>query len=121
MVKPRSKQAKVKATIEVDDQAIAALADQMADRPYEAEMPPKEPIKSLEERLEGLFEKSENIEKQEESQADPETEELERITISLPQAMRYQLEDMARDRKRAKKPGRSVSAIVREALERYLQ
>lgn len=93
MVKPRSKQGNVKPK-NTDDKRIEALADKLADKPYGQEI-------------------SEDDSKK--------TEELERITITISQTMRHRLEDIALKRKRAKQDVRSVSALIREALECYLQ
>ena len=48
-------------------------------------------------------------------------EELERITISIPRSMKYALDDLMLDRKRNKKPVRTTSAMIREALKVYLK
>lgn len=98
MVKPRSQQAaSKKATANTND--IDALADRLADKPYNetpsTQAQPEKPIN--------------------------EVEEMERITISIPQKMRYMLEDIVLERKRAKEPSRSVSAIARDALEDYFK
>ena len=92
MVKPRSKQGGVKPD-NVDDKKIEALANKLADKPYGKEI----------------------------SEDESRREELERITITIPQHMRHRLEDIALKRKRAKQETRSVSALIREALEHYLQ
>ena len=92
MVKPRSKQGSVKSD-NVDDKKIEALANKLADKPYGQEI----------------------------SEDEGRGEELERITITIPQQMRHRLEDIALKRKRAKQETRSVSALIREALEHYLQ
>jgi len=49
----------------------------------------------------------------------PEPEQLTRTTISLPQDMLDKLENTAIANKRAKHDHRSVSAIVRAAVEDY--
>jgi len=96
MVKPRSKQATTNQKKDIDLDAVEKLADKMADKPYGKAI-------------------SENASDTPDSHV-----ELERITISIPQVMSYTLDDIARERKRNKLPNRTVSAIVREALELYL-
>lgn len=49
------------------------------------------------------------------------TEGLERITITIPRSMKYALDDLMLDRKRNKKPNRTASAMIREALEVYFK
>lgn len=49
-----------------------------------------------------------------------EPEKQSRITISLNKSMLVKLEDMALKNKREGRDPKSVSAIVREALEKYL-
>lgn len=100
MVKPRSKQAAQKPS--ANTQAIEKLADQLADKPYGE--------KPVNDKGEAAI-----------TPLQEDAEEMERISISLPQSMRYILEDLVRERKRAKEPCRSVSAITREALEDYLK
>jgi len=98
MVKPRSQQvASKKATASAND--IDALADRLADKPYN----------------EAISNQTETIKQNDEA------EEMERITISITQKMRYMLEDIAIERKRAKEPSRSISAIARDALEDYFK
>lgn len=53
--------------------------------------------------------------------APKETQELARTTISLPASMLEKLEDLARANKRAKAPNRTVSAIIRDALEKSMK
>lgn len=98
MVKPRSKQA-AQQKANIDDTAIEALAKKLADKPYGETV------------QEDSSNKNESVDEQ----------GMERITISLPQNMRYLLEDTAMERKRAKEPSRSVSAITRDALEDYFK
>lgn len=45
--------------------------------------------------------------------------DMVRITISLPQDVKRQLEDKARENRRNKQPMGSVSALIRAALEDY--
>ncbi|MVF14816.1 hypothetical protein FT643_22015 [Ketobacter sp. MCCC 1A13808] len=55
------------------------------------------------------------------AQANSTEERLVRTSLSLPASMHEILEDMARENKRAGKELRTVSAIVREAIEKYLK
>jgi len=93
MVKPRSKQVSQK-KLSVDDEKLEKLTERLVDKPYG-----QSAVKPLQE----------------------EDVEVERITISIPRSMRHRMEDLARQRKRAKEPNRSVSAIVRVALEHYFK
>ena len=99
MVKPRSKQKgqqeKEQKAHKAQDDAIERLADKLADKPYGTE-----PV--------------------EYSSAPSPDEILERVTITMPSSTREKLEDLARARRRAKEPNKSVSAIIREALDSYL-
>ena len=94
MVKRRSEQGAVKKS-EIDQKTIDDLADRLADKPY------------------GQEPSVQNVD-------DTNSEELERVTITIPQNMRYALEDLAIQRKRSKQKGASVSAIVREALGNFI-
>jgi hypothetical protein len=47
-------------------------------------------------------------------------DDLSRTTISLPSSILFKLEDMAKINKREKKPLKSVSAIIRYCIEKYL-
>ena len=51
----------------------------------------------------------------------PEADPLVRTTITLPKSLLVQLEDMSRKNKRAGKEPKSVSAVVRCAVEAYLK
>jgi len=53
-------------------------------------------------------------------EANNEKERLVRTSLSLPASMHETLEDMAIQNKRAGRELRTVSAIVREAIENYL-
>lgn len=55
-----------------------------------------------------------------EAQHQPETEEQVRTSISLPKSLFHTIEDMARDNKRQGIEPKSVSAIVRNALNLLL-
>ncbi|MDF1685057.1 MAG: ribbon-helix-helix domain-containing protein [Legionellaceae bacterium] len=46
---------------------------------------------------------------------------LSRTTISLPSDLMEQVEDLARENKRSGEDNRTVSAVVRAALELYLK
>lgn len=91
MVKKPSQQANNKPTGATAEQA-EALADKLADKPY------GDPL----------------------SVAPPAPETLSRTTLSLPTSLVRKLEDMALQNKREGKELRSMSAIVREALQKYL-
>lgn len=100
MVKPRSKQ-KSQASKNLEDTTakdieIEQLAESLADKPYGAPAMPSDISNSK------------------------SPEKLERVTITMPTSTRIQLEDMAMARRRAGEPNKSVSAIIREALESYL-
>ena len=101
MVKPRSKQLSITKKQEIDSSVADSLADKLADKPY------GQPTKSKAQ--------DENNTVIDQTQG----KEIERITISIPRWMSYALEDMARERKRGKQQNRTVSAIVREALDNY--
>ncbi|OHT23084.1 CopG family transcriptional regulator [Providencia stuartii] len=90
MVKRPSQQA-VKNRAEVTAEQAEFLAKRLADKPYG----------STENNLQ-------------------EPEKQSRTTISLNESMLIQLEDMALKNKREGRDPKSVSAIVREALEQYL-
>lgn len=90
MVKPRSKQSGNKKN---QQQEVENLIERLADKPYGTEAAPS--IKQ-------------------------EDEKLERITITLPQNLRDTLDDLALQRKRQNLSNKTVSSIVREALELYL-
>jgi len=49
-----------------------------------------------------------------------ESESMTRTTISLPEAMLIQLEDITRLNKRTKQEPNNVSALVRQAIDSYL-
>lgn len=49
------------------------------------------------------------------------TVKLTRTTISLPEDLLEKIEDLAMKNKRSKQPNRTVSAIVRAALENYMK
>ena len=49
------------------------------------------------------------------------TVRLARTTISLPEELLEKIEDLAIKNKRKKQPNRTVSAIVRAALENYMK
>ncbi len=97
MVKPRSKQLSITKKQDIDISMAESLADKLADKPYGQSVKP-----------EGLSPKK-----------NTQDTEIERITISIPRWMSYTLEDMARERKRSRQQNRTVSAIVREALDSY--
>lgn len=86
MVKLRSEQSRRK----VDEQSAEALANELADKPYDKPG-----------RLSG-----------------PEV--IERLTIALPVDLYDELETLAKKRKRSKAEHRSMSAIAREAIKEYL-
>lgn len=46
--------------------------------------------------------------------------ELERLTISLSGTMYDKIDDLSRERKKKKLPNRSMSAIVVEAIEKFI-
>lgn len=52
--------------------------------------------------------------------AEPESEPIERLTIALPISMYDDIEALAKKRKRAKMPDRSMAAITRAAIKEYL-
>ena len=79
----------------VDVKQVEALADELADKPYGQK---KEPILNTEDK-----------------------ESLSRTTISLPTALLERLEDLAFSNKRTGKEPRTVSAIIREALNIYMK
>ncbi len=95
MVKPRSQQLAQPIKPKPSQKSIEKLADKIADKPY--------------------GKKSQAIEDNDNS------EELERITISIPRSMKYALDDLMLDRKRNKKPNRTASAMIREAIKVYLK
>lgn len=90
MVKKPSQQA-ANNRIEVTSEQAELLAKRLADKPYG----------STENTLQ-------------------EPEKQSRTTISLNESMLVKLEDMALKNKREGRDPKSVSAIVREALEKYL-
>ena len=49
-----------------------------------------------------------------------EDDSLLRTTITLPTSMLYKLEDLAQKNKREKKDLKSVSALIRHCIEKYL-
>ncbi|MBU2714084.1 hypothetical protein [Zooshikella harenae] len=82
------------------------LADELADRPYSANVSVLEPEPQI----------------IEEPVTTDINDELTRTTISLPLSLLNKIEDLARDRKRAKsKKGKNNSAIIREAVELYFK
>ena len=91
MVKKPSQQA-IKRPDVTPEQA-EALAQKLADKPY------------------GEKEKPELVVEEKQS----------RTTISLPTSLLHELEDLALQNKRDKMDPRSVSALVREALQQYLK
>jgi hypothetical protein len=97
MVKPRSQQA-ANNTRTVDHEAIAKAADELSDKPYGSDVktPPAEDLVT-------------------------EEEGLEKVSVTLPRALRYEIDNLVTKRKRGRLPDRTFSAIVRVALERYLQ
>jgi len=97
MVKPRSQQLSITKKQEIDSTIAESLADKLADKPYGQQLEPE--TQSAKKEIKDT--------------------EIERITISIPRWMSYRLEDMARERKRSKQQNRTVSAIVREALDMY--
>jgi len=70
-----------------------ALANRLADRPYGDEKPAAEVVPEI----------------------------LTRTTISLPQTMLREIEDLALHNKRIGVSPKSVSAIIREALDAYVK
>lgn len=90
MVKKPSQQA-INSRSEVTTEQAELLAKRLADKPYGS---------------------TENTLKEPEKQS--------RTTISLNESMLVALEDMALKNKREGKDPKSVSAIVRDALEKYL-
>ena len=92
MVKPKSKQTPL-ISKQIEEKEIDQLADKLADKPYGQD-------------AEIIISPSET---------------LERITITVPQNLRYDLEEVALKRKRIKKKNASISAIIREALQEYMQ
>ncbi len=98
MIKSRSQQVKSLPKKNINKTDIDALADKIADKPYGKEK------NNTEEKI-----------------SESDTQEMERITITVPLNMSYVLDDMARERKRNKLPNRTVSAIVREALDEYIR
>ena len=80
------------AKMNVTPEQAAALADKWADKPYGQDKPI----------------------------APPATEQQSRTTISLPESLLRQVEDLALQNKRHGREPKSVSAIVREALGLYL-
>ena len=102
MVKPRSQQTLITKKKTVDSATADSLADKLADKPY------------------GISENKNIDNATENNKSEPTKDmEIERITISIPRWMSYELEDVARHRKRSKQENRTVSAIVREALDKY--
>jgi hypothetical protein len=95
MVKPRSQKLAQPIKPNPSQKTIEKLADKIADKPYGKK------LEAVEDNDNG--------------------EELERITISIPRSMKYALDDLMLDRKRNKKPNRTASAIIREALKVYLK
>jgi len=51
----------------------------------------------------------------------PDADPLVRTTVTLPKSLLVQLEDMSRENKRAGREPKSVSAIVRLAVEGYFK
>lgn len=49
------------------------------------------------------------------------SKELARTTISLPAELLEKVEDLAMSNKRAKLPNRTISAIIRDALEKSMK
>jgi len=90
MVKKPSQQAGKRP--DVTPEQAEALAQKLADKPY------------------GEKEKPEPVVEEKQS----------RTTISLPTSLLREIEDLALQNKRDKKDPRSVSALVREALQQYL-
>lgn len=74
-------------------QDVEKLAQELADRPY------------------GSDEKKKPVQ---------EEERVVRTSLSLPASMQQTLEDLALENKRSGKELRTVSAIVRTAIEQYL-
>ncbi|WP_228351003.1 MULTISPECIES: CopG family transcriptional regulator [Limnobaculum] len=85
----------------VTPEAAEALANRLADKPYGAEIRRDIP----------------------ESKPAPvaAAETVSRTTISLPDSMLIEIEDLARDNKRNGTGPRTVSAIAREAFNMYLR
>ncbi|EPK7688555.1 hypothetical protein K7Y63_004167 [Serratia marcescens] len=78
------------------DADVEALAARLADRPYGQHGADTEP-------------------------ASVQPEQMTRTAISLPMSLQRKVEDLALANKRAGKNPKSVSAIMREAVEKYLQ
>jgi len=96
MVKPKSKRSVKPAP---DIKAIDLLADSMADKPYG------------------------NLPEEPKKQVSPEKttkEELVPITVTIPVEMRDQLDQLVLKRKREKAEDRTVSAIVRKAIDQHV-
>lgn len=84
----------------VTPEAAEALANRLADKPYGAEIRrdvPEKPAPAV------------------------VAETVSRTTISLPDSMLIEIEDLARDNKRNSTGPRTVSAIAREAFNMYLK
>jgi hypothetical protein len=47
-------------------------------------------------------------------------DDIARTTISLPSSLLFKLEDMAKTNKRKKRELKSVSAIIRHCIEKYI-
>lgn len=77
----------------VTEAEAEALANKLADRPYGDEKVVTEPLKEI----------------------------LTRTTISLPQHMLREIEDLALHNKRIGIAPKSVSALIRDALDAYLK
>lgn len=92
MVKPPSQQQATTNRHNITDEQSEALAKKLADKPYG------------------------DRDKQVEAAPEP----VSRTTISLPASLLRQLEDLAYSNKREGRELRNVSAIVREALNQYL-
>lgn len=84
----------------VTAEAADALANRLADKPYGAEIPKAVP----ESKLTSVV----------------VAEIVSRTTISLPDSMLIEIEDLARDNKRNGTGPKTVSAIAREAFNIYL-
>jgi hypothetical protein len=80
---------------------VEALAKRLSDRPYgQHEAEPEESVAP--------------------AAAPAPAEQMTRTAISLPMALQRKIEDLALSNKRAGKNPKSVSAIMREAVEKYL-
>jgi hypothetical protein len=103
MLKKPSERARTDRQVASEDQA-EALARQLADKPYgtESRESPQASTSELNAPAAGPYEK------------------LARTTISLPESLLRQCEDIALSNKRAGLEPKNVSALLRAALEVYL-